>query len=87
MFSFFEDIAKITGLPFDILNSGFRLINFCNKSFYVEGFKTLIEFSSEVVSLKLTKGSVKIVGNNLKIKNLNKDTILIVGDILTVEQN
>ena len=87
MFSFFEDIAKLTGLPFEILNNGFRLINFCNKSFYVEGFKSLLEFNNQIVSLKLTKGSVKLTGNNLKIKNLNKDTILVVGDILTVEQS
>ena len=87
MFNFFEDIAKMTGLPYELINGGFRAINFCNKSFYVEGLKNILDFSDCEVSLKLTKGSIKINGKNLKIKNLNKDTILVVGEILSVEQS
>lgn len=87
MFRFFEEIAKITGLPFEILSGGFRTVNFCNKSFYVEGLKSILEFNDSEVNLKLTKGCVKIAGKNLKIKNLNKDTILVVGEILSVEQS
>ena len=85
MFKFFDEIALKTGLPFDILNNGFRLINFSNNAIYVEGFTNIINFETNEVTLKLKKGIVKITGDNLKIKNMNLQTIMVVGNILTVE--
>ena len=55
MFDFFDEIANRTGLPFDILNSGFRVINFSNKSVFIEGFVSIINFSEEEISIKLKK--------------------------------
>lgn len=85
MFDFFEDIAKKTGLPFNILNNGFRVINFCNQSVYIEGFKNIISFENSEISIKLSKGIVKITGENLKIKAMNLEDITIVGNIFSTE--
>ena len=85
MFSFLDEIASISGLPFEILNNGFRIINFCNKAVYVEGFQNIIEFSSSVLDIKLKKGVIKLKGFNIKIKNLNQNTIVVTGDISSLE--
>lgn len=85
MFSFFDDIAFMTGLPFEILNNGFRVVNFCNKAVYVEGFQDIIEFGSNVLNVKLKKGVIKLKGEGLKIKNLNQNTIVVSGEISSLE--
>ena len=85
MFDFFEDIAKKTGLPFNILNNGFRVINFCNRSVYIEGFKNIISFETSEISIKLSRGIVKVTGENLKIKEMNLEDITIVGNIFSTE--
>ena len=85
MFSFFDDIAFMTGLPFEILNNGFRVVNFCNKAVYVEGFQDIIEFGSNVLNVKLKKGVIKLKGEWLKIKNLNQNTIVVSGEISSLE--
>ncbi len=85
MFDFFDEIANRTGLPFDILNSGFRVINFSNKSVFIEGFVSIINFLEEEISIKLKKGIVKILGQKLKIKDMNKDSIVISGIITSCE--
>ncbi len=85
MFSFFEEIAKLSGLPFEIFNNNFKLINFGNKVVYIENFKNIISFNSFDIEIKLSKGIAKINGDNLKIKNMNIDTIIIVGEIKSLE--
>lgn len=87
MFSFFDDIASLTGLPFEILNNGFRVVNFCNKAVYVEGFQNVIEFTPTVLNIKLKKGVVKLSGLGLKIKNLSQNTIVVSGKISSLEIN
>ncbi|MBQ9792670.1 MAG: YabP/YqfC family sporulation protein [Clostridia bacterium] len=85
MFDFFDEIANRTGLPFDILNKGFRVVNFGNKSVFIEGFVSITNFEEEEISIKLKKGIVKITGKNLAIKNMNIDSIVISGNIFSCE--
>lgn len=85
MLSFFEDIAKLTGLPLDIINNGYRIYNFAGKSIYIENFKSIITYTTTLISLKLKKGAVKIQGENLYIKEINLTSIVINGDIKDVE--
>jgi len=85
MFDFIEEIAIKTGLPFDILNSGFKVINFNNKSIYIQGYQSIIDFSNTNIDIKLAKGVIKITGSNLKIKNMNLQSIIVIGDIISME--
>jgi len=87
LFNFFEDISNLTGLPFDDLKKGFRVINLSNRAVYVEGYKGLIDTESGEMNIKLKKGVIKLTGKNLKIKNLNLETLLVVGEIQTFEMN
>lgn len=85
MFSLLEEISRATGMPFDLLDKGFRVINLSNNAVYVENYTGLIDVDSHEINIKLKKGIVKLNGDNLKIKNLNTNTLLVVGDIRAVE--
>ncbi len=81
MFGFLEEVSNLSGLPFDIINKGFRVINLSNRAVYIEGFVALVEVEKTEITIKLKKGIVKILGEELKIKNMNLNTILVVGKV------
>lgn len=85
MRSFFDELASISGLPFEIINSGYKVVNFCGKSVFIEGFKSIISVDNEMVVLKLKKGRIKVVGEGLTIKDINLGQIFINGNIVCVE--
>ena len=80
-----DEISKLSGLPIEMINGGFRLINFCNRAVYIEGYTALIDVNISEVAVKLKKGLVKLNGDDLKIKNMTLDTLLVTGDIRQVE--
>lgn len=85
MYDFFEEIVNLSGLPLDIFNKGFRVINLSNRTVFIEGFVNIVSFESTEIIIKLKRGIVKVQGENLKIKNMNLETILIVGSITNLE--
>ena len=85
MFGFLEDIENFTKLPFEILKNGFRVINFCNKSVYVENYKNILSFENKEVLIKLPKGLISITGKNWNINRLNTSSIIINGEINLVK--
>ena len=87
MFGFLEEISTLSGLPFDIINKCFMVINLSNRAVYVEGFTGLIYVEHHEIGIKLKKGILKLNGENLSIKNMNLDTLLVVGDIRNVEMS
>ena len=85
MYDFFEEIVNLSGLPLDIFNKGFRVVNLSNRTVFIEGFVNIVSFESTEIIIKLKRGIVKVQGENLKIKNMNLETILIVGSIINLE--
>jgi len=85
MLNFLDEIALLTGLPLDVVNGGYRIINFDGKSVYIEGIKSILRFNREEVSLKLKKGAIKIVGAELFIKNIDVNSIVVNGKIGQIE--
>lgn len=85
MFSFFEEIAKLSGVNYEVFNGNFKVINFGNKVVFIESFKNIITFETTEITVKLSKGIVKILGENLKIKNMNTTSIIISGNIKSLE--
>ena len=59
--------------------------NLGGKAVYVENFKRINTFSNSEIILKLKKGMIKILGENLYIKELNKNSLLVWGTIKGVE--
>ncbi len=85
MFFLLDEISKLSGLPLEMINGGFRFINFCNRAVYIEGYTALIDVNLNEIAIKLKKGLVKLNGDDLKIKNMTLDTLLVTGDIRQIE--
>ena len=81
MFSFFEEIFSLTGLPLEVLRDGFKVTNFANKAVFVEHQTSIISISEAEIKCKLPRGICVVRGQNLKIKNMTESTVLIVGQI------
>ncbi|MBE7076890.1 MAG: hypothetical protein E7374_03240 [Clostridiales bacterium] len=65
-------------------SSSYRIVNVGGKSLYVEGIKNLVDLKSEQIQFGLKNHLLTIVGNNLKIKYLDKTTAVIDGEIKEV---
>lgn len=83
MQGFLDEIISRINLPLELLNGGFRVINFSNRAVYVEGFSSIMELSRELVTVKLKRGILRIAGTNLVIKNLEDKTLVVSGKILS----
>lgn len=63
----------------------YRILNLGGKSVYVEGIKSVVSFGENEMLFQLKKSLLKIQGQALKVKYLDKTTSVIVGDIKRVE--
>lgn len=84
MFNFFDEIKqKSTTLKDKI--APYQCVMVGNFMLYVEGFTSLISFSTQNVSFKVKGGAITALGSNLSIKDMSPSTITIVGKIAQVE--
>ena len=67
--------------------NGFKYTNYNNKIVVIENIKNLISCFQEEIIIKLKQGEIKVVGQNLKIKELGKTTICISGKIDLITSN
>ena len=84
MFNFINEISELSGLPINEAAGGYKYINLGGRSVYVQNYKDVLSFSNEEIVLKLKDGELKIVGEDLNIKDLNLNSITIKGNILSV---
>ncbi len=81
MVSFLEEIAKVSGVDPSVVVGSSRVLYLGGKVVVIEGKTRLIEMSGELVKVKLKRGMAVVGGKNLKLKNLNLESVMIVGDI------
>ncbi len=74
-----------SSLDIGCVADSYRYYNLGGKAVYVENFKRINTFSSSEIILKLKQGMIKIFGENLYIKELNKNSLLVWGIIKGVE--
>ena len=74
----------MTELPFDTAFSTFRYVNMGGGALYVQGHKGIVSFDAGKVVLRVPKARLEVQGNNLKIKQLSNDDIVISGEIASV---
>ncbi len=63
----------------------YRIINLSGNYLYVEGIKSVISLSTSEMFFGLKSATLKVYGNNLKIKYLDKTSCTIFGTINRVE--
>ena len=79
MFDFIDEIIDLKNIV-----KSYRYVNVGGSNLYVQGFKEIVSFSPETIILKLNKSSLKIYGSNLTIKELNINSINVIGKIDSV---
>ena len=56
-----------------------------NRQLLVEQHRGLTRYSSDVIELALQKGRIRIEGNNLRLVAMDKEAVLIAGEIKSLE--
>ncbi|MBQ6402436.1 MAG: YabP/YqfC family sporulation protein [Oscillospiraceae bacterium] len=56
-----------------------------NRQLLVEQHRGLTRYSSDVIELALQKGRIRIEGNNLRLVAMDKEAVLIAGEIKGLE--
>ncbi|MGI6329113.1 MAG: sporulation protein YqfC [Dethiobacteria bacterium] len=80
-----ENVADFFELPKDLLLNLPRLTLIGNIQLYLENYGGIIEYSEELLRLKVRGGEIIIRGKNLAIKNFFGEEIFIEGTIKSLE--
>ena len=81
--SLMSEIEKLMGEVGTSAN--YRMINLGGNSVYVEGIKSVVSFGENEMKFQLKKCMLVVIGENLKVKYLDKSTCVIIGQIKAVE--
>jgi len=80
---FMTELSKLIDLPADVIMQ-YRYTVFGGRAVYVAGHKGIKSFGSEVMELKIGKELLVVTGQNLIIKHLSNDDLVITGNINSV---
>ena len=83
--SFNQCIANICGLELATLINDYKYSVFGGHTVVVEGHKGIVDYTTEQVTLAVGKSLLRICGNNLHIKCLEKHFAVVTGKVLSVE--
>ena len=83
MFNFFDEIKQ--GIKNVKAINEYNIVNVSGRIVYVEGHKGLALLSPQKMNLRLKKGYVSIVGNELVLRELYDQCIKITGKIEKIE--
>lgn len=84
MFNFFEEMATMFGINLGKYDS-FNLVNISNKLMYVEGQKGIIKITPDCITFRVKNGVISVFGQNLTIKRIAENVLVIQGEIKQVE--
>jgi len=82
--SFFDVFNDGLMQEFNLSFSDFRYIVISNRLFYIEGHTGLVTLSDFEIIFSIRKKKCTITGADLKIKQMDKSTAMIVGDVVGV---
>ena len=81
--TFFDELNNFLKTPFDdVLDYKYYVIS--NKAMCVSGYKKIVNYSTENICLGVKRNVLNIEGKDMKIKELDKFSIVIVGEIYRV---
>lgn len=69
----------------EIKNCGFGIEIIGTDTIYMEGFKTIMEFSNEYIAVTLVDKKVAVLGKDLSLSYITNDTVEIKGKIASLE--
>lgn len=79
------NLSEALELPLDITLDLPKIIVIGNKEVSVFNHKGIIEYNNHMIRINSRIGIIKVLGENLEIKNILTEEILIVGNIDNIE--
>ena len=80
-----ERLAKILDVPQTMFESYSQIVLSGNREAVLDGCQGVIEYEDDFIKLKIGKQMVKFTGQNLQIKCMTGENVIIDGRILSVE--
>lgn len=80
-----EKVAEILELPKEIVLNMPKLTMLGNGDLIIENYKGIIEYDEGVIRVNTTSGNIKVMGVNIYIKEITPESIMIYGDITSLE--
>ncbi|MDD2446349.1 MAG: sporulation protein YqfC [Tissierellia bacterium] len=79
------NLSEALELPIDITLDLPRITIIGNIEVSVSNHKGIIEYDNEIIRINSKAGIIKVIGDELEIKNILSEEILIIGNIEQVE--
>ncbi|MDF2987508.1 MAG: sporulation protein YqfC [Eubacterium sp.] len=80
-----ERVTEILELPKEIVLNMPKLTMLGNGDLIVENYKGIVEYDEGIVRLNTTSGIIKVSGTNILIKEITLESIMIFGEIKSLE--
>ncbi len=84
MENYIKELADICGLPFGEVTKDTKVIMLGTKMVYVGNYRKLLTYGEEKIDLRIKKDILHISGENMKIAQMDKGEIVVVGKIYGV---
>ena len=80
-----EYLAESMDMPKDVMMDLPKLSVCGDKEIYIENHKGLLEYSDEIISVKMRDGIIRLCGHKLRIISLRSRDIVVNGEFERVE--
>ncbi len=84
MENYLKEIIEICGLPFSEVLGDTKVIFIGGKALYVGNYRKVIAYGKDQIDLRIKKDVLHVLGDDLMIKQLDKNEIFIAGKITGV---
>lgn len=71
-------------IPYFAITNQIHIEMFSNKHIVIDGNFSVLEYSDEIILLKLKKGTMELSGSKLSISTVMEDKIVILGNIFNI---
>jgi len=82
---FREKLVEALELPKEILLDMTKLTMLGNNNLVIENYKGIVEYENDRIRINTAKGLIRIQGEDLKIKEITSEDIMISGRIGSLE--
>ncbi len=72
-------------LPFFAVTDQIHTEMYSNKKIIIDGVFSVLEYSEELICLRLKRKTLQIIGQGMTISSVSEGHIVIVGDIISYE--
>ncbi|KNF09349.1 sporulation protein YqfC [Gottschalkia purinilytica] len=80
-----ETVSEMLELPKDIMLDLPKVTMVGNLQVYIENHKGIIEYSKQRIRINTNNGVLRILGNDMFIRTILTEEIIIIGEIYTIE--